>query len=110
MAKSGLHPNEVDLKRIARLLEKRERYQYVSPSVRPENGGYRIVSPCCSRNIDQSGGLIDIALIVFDEKSRSWNLFCKDHGRNMWQFHLRAAGLHAVMECLNADSGRVFWQ
>jgi hypothetical protein len=34
--------------------------------VEPVAGGYRIVSPCCSRNIDQAVGLIDIARIEWE--------------------------------------------
>lgn len=103
-------PNDVDKKRIARLLEKRERYQYVSPSVEPVENGYRIVSPCCSRNIDPDGGEIDIALLCFDENRNIWTLFRKDHARNAWCRQLRAERLDVVMNYLNLDPERVFWQ
>ena len=52
------HPNDLDRKRIERALAKRARYRYVLPRVLPEARGYRIESPCCSRNIDAEGGVI----------------------------------------------------
>lgn len=106
----GQQPNELDLRRICRLLEKRARYHYVSPSVQPVSRGYRIVSPCCSRNIDQDGGPIDIAWIEFDEGSGTWKLYCKDHVRDAWRVQVRAGRLDQVMQYLNEDPERVFWQ
>jgi hypothetical protein len=55
----------VDRKRIQRALTQRQRYRYVSPCVRKEADGYRIESPCCSRTVDQSGGVIDIARLEY---------------------------------------------
>ena len=49
-------PNEFDLQRVIRLLEKRVRYRYVTPMVEICDSGYRIQSACCSRNIDAEGG------------------------------------------------------
>ena len=46
------HPNDLDRKRIERALKVRKRYRYVTPNVTTTVGGYRIESPCCSRNID----------------------------------------------------------
>lgn len=108
--KETAHPNEVDLRRIRRLLEKRERYHYVSPSVQRDFDGYRIVSPCCSRNVDQNGGVIDIALIEYDSSTKSWILYRKDHPRNIWTAYMQAKQLHQLMDSLNIDSDRVFWQ
>lgn len=105
-----LHPNELDLRRIVRLLEKRARYRYVSPVVEAFEEGYRIQSACCSRNIDASGGVIDIAWIVYDAECGAWNLYHKDHGRGSWQFYLAAGRLDAAMAHLNEDPARVFWQ
>ena len=61
------HPNQLDCKRIERALGRRERYRYVTPQVIPdeEEHGYRIESPCCSRNVEPSGGIIDIALLKY---------------------------------------------
>jgi hypothetical protein len=105
---TAAHPNEVDLRRIARLLEERERYHYVSPLVKSVPGGYRIVSPCCSRNVDQDGGLIDIARI--ECKQGIWKLYSRDHARKLWRMQMQADRLDRLMNFLNEDSGRVFWQ
>jgi hypothetical protein len=102
------HPNEVDMRRISRLLERRARYHYVSPLVEAVSGGYRIVSPCCSRNIDQRGGLIDIAHIECEEGV--WKLYRRDHGRKLWLMHVKASRLDLLIDYLNEDTGRVFWQ
>lgn len=102
------HPNELDLRRISRLLKKRARYHYVSPSVEAVPGGYRIVSPCCSRNIDHSGGQIEIARIEWE--AGVWTLYSRDHAHTQWLMHAQAGRLDRLMECLNEDSQRVFWQ
>jgi Protein of unknown function (DUF3024) len=102
------HPNELDLRRISRLLKKRERYQYVLPVVQAVPGGYRIVSPCCSRNIDQDGGLIDIARIEWE--AGVWRLYSRNHACAQWLMHSQASHLDRLMEGLNEDRKRVFWQ
>lgn len=104
------HPNEVDLRRIASTLQKRARYRYVPVSVLPEKNGYRVVSPCCSRTIDPDGGDIDIALIEFDEPTNVWKLFSKNHVNGVWYLHLRAETLCQLLERLNEDPARQFWQ
>lgn len=103
-------PNELDLRRILRLLAQRARYRYVAATVEPTAGGYRIISPCCSRTVDGSGGPIDIARLEYDETAPLWTLYSKDHERNEWRFHFSAPHLAALMECLNLDLARVFWQ
>ncbi|MGY3371859.1 hypothetical protein ACVWZL_008984 [Bradyrhizobium sp. GM2.4] len=60
------HPNELDRKRIERALISRKH----SPSVTPVKAGYLIESPCCSRNIVNDGGQIDVALFHYDAVSR----------------------------------------
>ena len=102
------HPNDVDRKRIERALLERKRYRYVEPSVAPATDGYRITSPCCSRNIDQAGGLIDIARIEWE--AGVWTLFSRDHVCELWRMHTQASRLDRLMDCLNEDSKRVFWQ
>ena len=104
------HPNELDRKRIERALRTRKRYRYVSPDVKPVAGGYLVESPCCSRNIDAGGGVIDIALLHHDAMSATWKLFRKDHKRGMWEFHSTHQRLNTVTDELNADPDRVFWQ
>ena len=105
---TGAHPNELDLRRIGRLLKQRARYRYVSPSVQAVPGGYCIVSPCCSRNIDQQGGLIDIARI--DWAAGVWTLYSRDHVGQVWLMYTQSGRLDRLMDCINEDSKRVFWQ
>ncbi len=104
------HPNDVDRKRIERALAGRERYRYVTPAVRPAARGYRIESPCCSRNIDENGGTIDIAWIEYVPETGRWRLYRRDHGQNGWEYHAGYATLAALLSELNQDRRRVFWQ
>lgn len=107
-------PNELDLRRIVRLLDQRVRYRYVTAMVEPMIGGYRVSSPCCSRTIDGSGGgsgsVIDIARLAYDESPPHWRLYRKDYTHNEWSLHFSAPGLALLMACLNEDPARVFWQ
>lgn len=103
-------PNELDLRRIARSLKARARYQYVSPRVEAIPRGYRIVSACCSRNIESSGGIIDIAMLEFDHAGGVWTLYRKDHDQDKWHAHVRAERLDHLMAYLNEDPERMFWQ
>lgn len=104
------HPNELDLKRIERALQARKRYRYVQPKVLAVAGGYRVESPCCSRNIDPEGGVIDVALLQFDGHRPAWNLYRKDHKNGMWELHSSHLLLPALLDRLNADPERIFWQ
>jgi hypothetical protein len=104
------HPNDVDRKRIERALENRERYRYVTPAVRPAERGYRIESPCCSRNIDESGGTIDIARIEYSPGLLTWRLYRRDHRQNCWEYYAEYATLAALLGELNQDQRRVFWK
>lgn len=108
-ATASPQPNEVDCRRIERALERRARYRYVVPTVIPQPHGYRISSPCCSRNVDPVGGNIDIARLEYDDSAGAWNLYSKLHERHEWL--LQATGrLHDLLELLNADPQRIFWQ
>lgn len=104
------HPNEFDLRRIERLLEQRVRYRYVSPVVQPIDGGYQVMSPCCSRNIDANGGMIDIARIEFIASTGEWRLCQRDHQHAVWKRYTDAPTLQQLVTCLNEDPMRVFWQ
>ena len=104
------HPNDLDLKRIERALKTRKRYRYVSPNVLAVSGGYRIESPCCSRNIDPDGGVVDVALLLYEADCGAWQLFQKDHVNALWVFHSIHDRLIDLLEHLNADTERKFWQ
>jgi hypothetical protein len=103
-------PNDIDRRRIMRLLQKRSRYQYVSPQVLPAPDGYRVVSPCCSRNIDRAGGPIDIARFEFSRVTRLWTLYRKDHEQDAWREYACGARLDELMDYLNDDPEKIFWQ
>jgi hypothetical protein len=106
------HPNDFDRKRIERALQSRKRYRYVSPSVAVVAGGYRIESPCCSRNIDPDGGVIDVALILYevDADGAAWQLFRKDHDSETWELDSTYERLIELLDRLNVDPERLFWQ
>jgi len=104
-----MHPNDVDRKRIERALEARARYRYVSPEVRPAEDGYRIESPCCSRNIDPAGGMIDIARLEYASGLQRWRLYRKDHARCEWTLFAEFGALTALLQMLNQDPERIFW-
>lgn len=104
------HPNDFDRRRIERAIQVRTRYRYVSPRVAAVAGGYRIESPCCSRNVDRDGGVVDVALMLYDHDRAAWQLFRKDHAKRAWEFHSSYQRLIELLEQLNADPERLFWQ
>ncbi|MCP3475997.1 hypothetical protein NLM33_37815 [Bradyrhizobium sp. CCGUVB1N3] len=104
------HPNDIDRRRIERALKSRERYRYVSANITGVAGGYLIECPCCSRNIDVKGGIIDVAMLRHDGASANWQVFRKDHKQGVWKLHSTHQRLAAVTDLLNADPERVFWQ
>lgn len=104
------HPNELDRRRIERALRSRKRYRYVTPRVAPATGGYRVESPCCSRNVDRDGGVIDVALLLHDAASGQWRLFSKDHAGDAWRLHSTHERIAAALDLLGEDAGREFWQ
>ncbi len=105
-----MHPNDVDRKRIEKALSSRARYRYVNPEVRAIEGGYRIQSPCCSRNIDKKGGVIDIARLEYVNEFHRWRLYRKDHALHEWQLYGEFSALGALLQLLNRDPDRIFWQ
>jgi len=104
------HPNDLDRKRIERALRQRKRYRYVEPRVHGAPDGYRVESPCCSRNIDPEGGVVDIALLRFEAEAGNWHLFRKNHKTKSWEFDSTHPRLIEILELLNNDSERKFWQ
>jgi hypothetical protein len=107
---AAAQPNEFDHKRIIRALEQRRRYRYVTPLVLKTANGYRIQSPCCSRNVDADGGVIDIALLLFDDRKGNWRLLRKDHAIGVWELDSEFARLAELLDHLKEDAERRFWQ
>ena len=105
----GAHPNELDLRRIRRTLENRRRYRYVEPRVVGIAEGYRIESPCCSRNIDPDGGVIDIARLLPSALDGRWELQYRDHARQRWASHAFFASRSDALAVLCDDPDRLFW-
>lgn len=105
-----LQPNELDRRRIERSLENRKRYRYVSPTVRVIQDGYLIESPCCSRNIDPEGGIIDVALLLYVPGVCPWRLYRKEHSTRQWELYSRYQRLVELLDELNTDTLRLFWQ
>jgi hypothetical protein len=102
-------PNEIDERRILRSLQRRARYRYVSPELQADADGYRILSPCCSRNVDASGGKIDIARLGCDGQTGAWQLYSRNHVAQTWE--LQGEGLlHELLAFLCADPQRIFWK
>lgn len=101
---------DLNLRRVLRALEARKRYRYVSPNVVPIINGYRIESPCCSRNVDAEGGVIDVALILYDAEETRWRLLRKDHANNVWIHDSAFHRLDVLLRRLSEDPERSFWQ
>lgn len=102
----------LERRRIERALEERVRYRYVTPQLATCPGGYRVLSPCCSRNIDPLGGTIDIAWlerVELDGQSGLWRLYSKNHASSAWVRQAEGR-LHELLDILKADPCRVFWQ
>ena len=72
--------------------------------------GYHIKSPCCSRNIDKSGGVIDIARLEYAAAQRMWHLYRKEHASGEWLFHAEFKTLPELLQQLNQDAERLFWR
>jgi len=94
--------------RLERALRQRVRYRYVQPSVLREGESFRIQSPCCSRNVDPAGGLIDIALLVPHGAGR-WCLCYRDHASATWVTRFQNQPLDILVDLLCVDSERQFW-
>ncbi len=105
--------------RLERALRQRVRYRYVRPRVLREGESFRIQSPCCSRNVDPSGGMIDIALLVphlapvstnpSSKVLQGWRLCARDHVHGIWVPQLENETLDALLDVLCLDQKRLFW-
>jgi len=96
------------VRRVERALRERVRYRYVKPLVLRAGESYRIQSPCCSRKVDPSGGMIDIALLVPHEDGY-WCLCSRDHVSQTWQARHQDTSLEALLDLLCLDSEHLFW-
>ena len=108
MAPAGGQVRDLMLHRLARALRQRVRYRYVQPRVLREGASFLIQSPCCSRNVDPTGGLIDIALLVAHEGGR-WCLCSRDHTKGTWVSRFQDLPFDTLMDLLCVDSERQFW-
>ncbi|SCK18040.1 Protein of unknown function [Variovorax sp. HW608] len=104
--------------RLERALRQRVRYRYVQPRVLREGEAFRIESPCCSRNVDPAGGVIDIALLqpcsspgsgTGATRPHGWRLHARDHARAAWVLRHEGAPLDELLDLLCVDADRVFW-
>lgn len=93
---------------IERALKDRVRYRYVQPTVLQEGGGFRIEAPCCSRNVNREGGVIDIALLTPSPDGR-WRLQSRDHAAGVWDTHAEGLLLGEALDTLCVDAERRFW-
>ncbi len=96
------------VRRVEHALKERVRYRYVKPQVLREGESYRIQSPCCSRKIDPSGGMIDIALLV-PHADGHWCLCSRDHANNTWEPRHQDTSLDVLLDLLCVDSEHQFW-
>lgn len=99
---------DLTLHRMRRALRQRARYRYVRPQILREGDSFRIQCPCCSRNVDPSGGLIDIALLIPNGPNR-WSLCSRDHANQTWVAQLRDQPLDVLLDALCVDDARQFW-
>lgn len=107
-ARQAARIHDMDRVRIERALRHRVRYRYVQPQIeRSEWGGWVITSPCCSRNIDPNGGVIDIAWV--EPVEDAWALYFKDHVHDRWVLHDESRHLQPLLDEICVDPMRVFW-
>lgn len=99
--------HDMDRVRIERALPHRVRYRYVQPSIERAAPGWIITSPCCSRNIDPHGGVIQIAWL--EPVEEAWALYFKDHVHDRWVLHDESRHLQPLLDEICVDSMRVFW-
>jgi hypothetical protein len=104
---AGARIHEMDRVRIERALRHRIRYRYVQPHIERVENGWVITSPCCSRNIDPTGGVIEIAWV--EPLEDAWAVYFKDHVHERWVLHDESRHLQPLLDEICLDSLRVFW-
>ena len=111
--------------RLEHALRERKRYRYVHPEVQHEAPYFRVQSPCCSRNVDKDGGVIDIALLappgspapaqarkaegVPVPEAGDWRVYARDHRFDLWVLQGCAPHLQTLLALMCEDPQRVFW-
>lgn len=93
---------------IERALKDRVRYRYVQPRVLHEGQSFRIEAPCCSRNVNADGGVIDIALLT-PAPDGSWSLQARDHVAGTWVPQAQGLSLGEALDTVCVDAERTFW-
>ncbi|QXE07222.1 hypothetical protein BJG93_35930 [Paraburkholderia sprentiae WSM5005] len=101
-------PLDLTQRQIEQALRERTRYRYVQPRVLRDGQGFRVESPCCSRNVDANGGMIDIAWLTRDEDGM-WHLSARDHASHRWMPQQESTDLAELLDTLCIDRERVFW-
>ncbi|MGF6878609.1 hypothetical protein [Paraburkholderia sp. MM5477-R1] len=101
-------PFDLTQRQIEQALHERTRYRYVLPRVLRDGQGFRVESPCCSRNVDANGGLIDIAWLTRDEDGM-WQLSARDHASHRWMPQHESTDLAELLDTLCIDRECVFW-
>lgn len=116
-ARAGGRVRDLVQHRLERALRQRVRYRYVRPRVLREGRGFRIESPCCSRNVDPGGGTIDIAWLepcetpagAAADAAPGWRLCQRDHANGRWVACVEHASLDDLIDLLCLDPERKFW-
>lgn len=99
---------DLDRLRIARALHRRIRYKYVQPRVEvAPQGGWLVISPNCSRNVDADGGEIPIAWL--QPIDAGWLLHRREHAQRCWSAFACARSLPPLLDLLVLDGQREFW-
>jgi len=98
---------DLDRRRIQRALRERVRYRYVQPKVERLDQGFLISSPCCSRNVDPDGGVIEIAWL--EPAGEMWRVYARDHASATWVLQDQSPQLQVLLDVICVDADRVFW-
>jgi hypothetical protein len=54
--------------------------------------------------------MIDIARLEYVTEIQAWRLYRKDHARHEWQLYAEFSALSELLQFLNQDPERIFWQ
>ena len=79
------------------------------PRVEAFGGGWKVVSPNCSRSVARDGAEIDIAWLLPTHEGR-WLLHARDHAQGCWVCKTVAPSLADALARLCTDPDREYWQ